>query len=128
MTELHVSEHLPALDQIRVGFENGIQLFSGGHLLAVKDATTGLTDDAVAELTVARDLTAERVDGHVREGIETTNACGALDDGLGLGEDLLGDPDERAIRAHLPTMSLSRRPALDLLHPAASGAPAVRKR
>src|SRR5437870_6217754 len=128
MTELHRSEYLTAFDQIRVGFENGIQLFSRGYLLALKDATAGLADDAVAERTVARDLTAERVDGHVRDGIETTNACGSLDDSPGLGEDLFGDPDERAIRAHLPTMSLSRRHALDLLHPAACGPCAVRKR
>ena len=61
MTELHRFEDLASFDQVGVGFENRIQLVPGGHLLAVKDATASLVEDAVAERTVARDLLAERV-------------------------------------------------------------------
>src|SRR5882672_466755 len=80
MTELHRFEDLASLDQIRVGFENGVELFLGGHLLAVKDATARLRDDSGAKLAVPRDLSAERVDRDLRHEIETTNAHGASDD------------------------------------------------
>src|SRR5437870_6900406 len=128
VTELHRFEHLPALDQIRVGFENGVELFLGGYLLAMKDPPACLTDDTDTELAVARDVTPKGVDRALREKVETPNAHGSLDDGPRLSDHLLGDPDERAIRAHLLTVSLPCRHALNLLHPAPSAARAVRER
>src|SRR5712691_4627779 len=77
MTELHWFEDLASLDQIRVGFENGVELLLRRHLLAVKDPTAGLTDDPGAKLAVPRDLSAERVDRDLRDEIDTTNAHGA---------------------------------------------------
>ncbi len=70
------------------------------------------------ELAVPRDLSAERVDRDLRDEIETTNAHGSSDDRPGVRDHVFGHPDERAIGAHLPTASLRRRHALDLLHPA----------
>src|SRR2546425_5826472 len=128
VTELHRFEHLPPLDQIRMGFENGVELFLGGHLLAMKDSPARLTDDTGTELAVARDVTPKGVDRDLRGKVETPNAHGSLDDGPRLSDHLLGDPDERAIRAHLLTVSLPCRHALNLLHPAPSAARAVRER
>ena len=89
--ELHRFQYLPPLDQIGVGFEDGVELLLGGHLLALEDATARLTDHPGGELTVARDLTAEGVDrGGLRDETEPTNPHGSLDDGSGLGDDLFG--------------------------------------
>src|SRR6266536_4989940 len=73
VAELHWFQHLPPLDQIGVGFENGVQFLPRWYLLAVQDTTPRLIDDTGGEVAVARDLTAEGVDSGLRDEIQTTH-------------------------------------------------------
>ena len=67
VAKLHRRLHLAALDEIGVGFKDGIDLFRVGNLLSFEHPTARLVDRPVSQFAVVGDLLAEFVDGHFRD-------------------------------------------------------------
>src|SRR5215831_9592753 len=65
MAELHGCSHLAALDQVGMGFEDGIDLLGAGDLLPLEHAAPRLIDDAASQVTIVRNLLADMSDSQI---------------------------------------------------------------
>ncbi len=127
VAELNGLQHLAPFDQIRVGFENRVDLVAGRHLLALQDASARLTDHPVGQCAVSRDRPLNRRDGHPGRDVPARSRC-SLDDGPRVGDHLLGHADQGAIGGHLLRVSRFRRHPFDFVHPAPRRARAIGER
>src|SRR5208283_294679 len=116
VTELDRGLHLAALDQIGVGFKDGIDLLGAGHLLSLEHATAGLINHLLAQLAIMLDLLAEFAHGQVGEPAFALGFSGALEHIVGVAHHFLGNPNELAIFPGLLLLPLLGRHALELLH------------
>src|SRR6184192_4376595 len=114
VAELHWRLHLAALDEIGVGFKDGIDLFRVGNLLSFEHPTARLVDHTVSQFTVVVDLLAEFADGHILA------ACfaGLLHYLSCTVHHFFGHANEFAIFLGLSFLPFLGRHPLDFLHPA----------
>src|SRR6266571_1316547 len=101
VAELDGRLHLAALDQVRMGFENGIDFLGGRNLLTIEHPTARLVNDAAAQTAEMLDLRSCAVDH------------------------LVGNADELAICAGLLLLPLLRGHPLDFLHPTPRRTPTI---
>src|SRR5215470_5519784 len=127
VAELYGCSHLAALDQVGMRFEDGIDLFGVGHLLAVEHAAACLIDDAASQIRIMCDLAADIGDGDIGKHVFATRRAGVLKHNMGTLDNLLGNTDERAVCPDLALLPLPCGHALDLLHPTPSCARAIAK-
>src|SRR5258708_23760452 len=78
VAELDRRPHLAPLDQIGMGFENGIDLLGGSDLLSVKHTTARLIDHTASQPAKMLDLLADFSDGQVGKPILTARPAGLL--------------------------------------------------
>src|SRR2546430_4972186 len=109
--------HLAALDQIRVGFKDGIDFLGVGNLFSLEHATARLIDHTLSQLTVVVDLFSEFADGQVSDQILAARFAGLRNYPLRAVHDFLGHSDEFAIFLGLSFVLLLGRQPLDFLHP-----------
>src|SRR5215472_12900582 len=108
-------------------FEDGIDLFSVGYLLAIEHAAARLIDDAASQLTIVRDLVTDIRDGQIGKHVLAVRRAGVLKHHLCTLHDLLGNADERAVCLPLLPLPLPCGHALNRLHPTPSRASAIAK-
>jgi hypothetical protein len=65
VTEFGLCLRLASLDQISVGFKDGIDFFVVGNLLSIGNTTARLIDHTLSQFTVMVDFLPEFTDGHV---------------------------------------------------------------
>ena len=119
--------YFPVLDQISVGFKDGVDFLLGWNLLSLEHAPAALIDDADTELTVMIDFPSKLADHQIVHQVNGALILGLFEHPSGIVDDLLGDPDELAIFTLLLGVALPRCHALDLLHATACTACAVSK-
>jgi hypothetical protein len=101
MAEFQRRSHFPALDQIRVGFEDGIDLLGVGNLLSLEHTTTRLIDDALSETTIMFDLPTQFLDRQLGNRGLGANFAGVPQLPSGTLHDFIGDADELATETRL---------------------------
>src|SRR5256886_7039305 len=127
VAELHWRLHLAALDEIGVGFKDGIDLFRVGNLLSFEHPTARLVDHPVSQFAVVVDLLAEFADGHFRD--QTLAACfaGLLHYLSCTVHHFFVHANEFAIFLGLSFLPFLGRHPLDFLHPAPRYSRVIRK-
>jgi len=110
-----------------VRFEDRVDLLVGGDLFAVQHAACRLTDDACREVAVSRNVSPDRVNHRGHHQIKAAHTRGSGHHRPRVGDDFLGDLDERAVGPQLPTVAFGRRHPLNLLHATPGGPRAVRE-
>src|SRR3984893_18817704 len=117
VAELDGRSHLAALDQVGMGFEDGIDLFGVGNLLSVEHAAARLIDHMASKSAIVLDVLAYVFDGDVGKHILAARLAGLLKHHSCAFRNLLDNADELAICPGLRFIALPRRHALDLVHP-----------
>src|SRR3954452_2060421 len=110
-----------------MGLEDGIDLLVGGDLLTKEHTTTRLIDDTISQLAEVLDLSAQLLDRHVGEHVLAVRGAGRLEPRARVSYDLLGNADEQPVCPGLLLLTLPRRHALNLVHPAPCRTPAIAK-
>jgi hypothetical protein len=118
---------LAALDQVGVGFKDGVDFLITGDLLSFEHPAASLINDAVAQLAVVLDFLAERLDGQVVQQRLAMGVLSLLEDSACLGDHLPADADELAVFGNQLGVPLLGAEALDFLHAAAGRAAMVGK-
>ena len=127
MAEFHRRQNLPAFDQIRVRFEDGIDLLVIGNLLSQQHAATCLIDDALSETAIVFDLAAQFLCRRLRNRVYQANFVSVPQTGTGGRHNFLCDVNKLAIFCPLMPLSLRRCHPLQRLHASASRAGAIAK-
>src|ERR1700730_2792294 len=117
VAKLNRSQYLAALDQIRVGLKNGIELFGSGNLLSFEHPAARLIDHSIAQLTVMADLFSELTDGEMGNHIFAAHLLGLRKRASRALYHLLGDFDERPVGRGLLRPPLPHSHALNFQHP-----------
>src|SRR5271156_1887620 len=105
MAELDGRTHLAALDQVGMGFEDGIDLLTGGDLLTIEHVTPRLVDDTIARHAKVLDLSAELLDGHVGKHVLAAHLGGFFEPRARVPHDLFGNADEHPVCLGLSRLS-----------------------
>ena len=127
VAELDRCLQFAALDQIRMGFKDGIDLFGSGNLFFLEHATAGLVNHMVSQLTLVVDLLPEFADGQVGDHILAARSPSLLQHLSSAVDYLFGYSDQLAIVLHLPSRPLLWCHSLDFLHPTSCRASAIAK-
>ena len=127
VTELQRRSDLATLDQISVGFKDGIDLLGVGNLLSFDHSAARLIDHTVSQFAVAIDLLTQLLDRQIGKRVLAASLPGLNECRSSLFNDLLGNSNEFTIFADLLMLSLCRRHPLDCLHPPPRCARAIAK-
>src|ERR1700752_3040524 len=117
VAELDRRLHLTALDEVRVGLKNRIELLDRWNLLAVEHTATRLINHPVSQATKVLDLLAHLRDRQLGEHIFAARFAGPSERRSCAFDDLFSDADELAVRPGLTILALPCSHPLDLLHP-----------
>src|SRR5262245_24890397 len=127
VAELEGCAHLATLDQVSMGFENGIDLLGIGHVFSVEYAAACLINDPGCQNTIVRDLLANACNSQAGKYVFAARLAGALNDPMRIPHNLLGNTDERPVCPGLTLLPLPAGHTLDLLHPAPRRARVIAK-
>ena len=125
VAELDRGLHLAALNQIGVGFKDGVDLVGVGNFLSLQNTAARLTEDTIAQLAVVVNPLADLRDDQVVFLILTARFLGLLEYRSRAVYDLLGELDEFAVFLGLLLLPLFGGHALDFLHAAPRRAGAI---
>src|ERR1700730_13159517 len=117
VAKLDRSQYLAALDQIRMGLKNGIDLFGSRNLLSFEHTAARLIDHSITQLTVMVDLFSELTDSEAGNRIFAARLLGLLKRASRALHHLLGDFDERPVCRGLLRPPLPHGHALNFQHP-----------
>src|SRR6266576_1066429 len=110
--------HLAALDEVRVGLKNRIELLDSWNLLAVEHTAARLIRHTNSQSTKVLDLLARLRDRQIGDHIFAARFAGPPERRSCTFDDLLGNADEFAICRGLLLLALPCGHPLNLLHPA----------
>jgi hypothetical protein len=106
VAELDRRLHLAALDQVRVGLKNRIELLGRRNLLAIEHTPARLIDHTPSQVTKVLNLLARLGDCQFADHICATRFAGVPERGSGAFDGLLGDADEVAVSPGLLLLAL----------------------
>ena len=106
VAELDRRLHLAALDEVRVGLKNRIELLGSWNLLAVEYTAARLINHTVSKTTKVLDLLARLRDSQIGDYIFAARFAGSPERCSCAFDDLLGNADELSVSPGLMLLAL----------------------